>query len=279
MTNLVAASRQLVYDASNRKAISYSGRRYLMHGMLSPEQLIADLQHALQQRHPRPHPIRQLLLSGRLTQEQLQWWAKNQFHEFRNIHRFFGIRYHKCPVPELRRLLLENMVEEEGEDLFGGKYPSHRELWVQFAGGLGIPADEILNYEPLPAIRAALEMYVSLVQQSHWAVAIGTGLVFEGGGPKRMKEEREAIEKYYSWIPTSTLDFFRAHEYHDEGHGDMVTQVIKQHCMEERLQAEMREAVKQRADIMWLQNDSIYNAFVRSSLARQTIEEVEGPLG
>jgi pyrroloquinoline quinone (PQQ) biosynthesis protein C len=91
-----------------------------------------------------------------------------------------------------------------------------------------------------------------------------------------MKEEREAIEKYYSWIPTRTLDFFRAHEYHDEGHGDMVTKVIKQHCMEERLQAEMRDAVKQRADIMWLQNDSIYNAFVRPSLARQTIEEIEG---
>jgi pyrroloquinoline-quinone synthase len=250
-----------------------------MHGMLSPEELIADLQNTLQQRHPKLHPIRQLLLSGRLTKEQLQWWAKNQFHEFRNIHRFFGIRYQKCPVPELRRLLLENMVEEEGENLFGGKYPSHRELWVQFAGGLDIPADEILNYEPLPGIRAALEMYVSLVQQSHWAVAIGTGLVFEGGGPKRMKEEREAIEKYYPWIPANTLDFFRAHEYHDEGHGDMVTKVIKQHCMEASLQAEMREAVKQRADIMWLQNDSIYNAFVRPSLAPQIIEEIEGPWG
>ena len=92
-------------------------------------------------------------------------------------------------------MLLENMVEEEGEDLFGGKYPSHRELWVQFAEGLGIARDDILNYEPLPGIRAALEMYVSLVQQSHWAVAIGTGLVFEGGGPKRMKEEREALGK------------------------------------------------------------------------------------
>jgi len=75
------------------------------------------------------------------------------------------------------------MVEEEGEDLFGGKYPSHRDLWVQFAEGLGIARDDILNYEPLPVIRAALEMYVSLVQQSYWAVAISTGLVFEGAGP------------------------------------------------------------------------------------------------
>ena len=175
-------------------------------------------------------------------------------------------------------MLLENMVEEEGEDLFGGKYPSHRDLWVQFAEGIGIGRDDILNYEPLPGIRAALEMYVSLVQQSHWAVAIGTGLVFEGGGPKRMKEERQALEKYYTWIPTSCLDFFRAHEYHDEGHGNMVVDVIKQHCMEEKLQHEMREAVKQRADIMWLQNDCIYNAFVRPSLSAETIREIEGRL-
>jgi pyrroloquinoline quinone (PQQ) biosynthesis protein C len=143
---------------------------------------------------------------------------------------------------------------------------------------LGIARDDILHYEPLPGIRAALEMYVSLVQQSHWAVAIGTGLVFEGGGPKRMKEEREALEKYYRWIPTIALDFFRAHEYHDEGHGNMVTDVIRRHCLEEKLQEQMREAVKQRADIMWLQNDCIYNAFVRPSLSVATIREIEGRL-
>jgi pyrroloquinoline quinone (PQQ) biosynthesis protein C len=144
--------------------------------------------------------------------------------------------------------------------------------------GIGIQRNEILNYEPLPGIRAALEMYVFLVQQSHWAVAIGTGLVFEGGGPKRMKEEREALGKYYSWVPSDCLDFFRAHEYHDEGHGNMVVDVIKQHCMEAHLQHEMREAVKQRADIMWLQNDCIYNAFVRPLLPSETIQEIEGRL-
>jgi pyrroloquinoline-quinone synthase len=246
--------------------------------LLEPDELIADLEESLRRRHPTPHPIRQLLLSGRLTREQLQCWARNQFHEFRNIHRFFGVRYQKCPIPELRRLLLENMVEEEGEDLFGGKYPSHRELWVRFAEGLGIERDDILGYEPLPGIRAALEMYVALVQQSHWAVAIGTGLVFEGGGPKRMREEREALEKYYSWIPSTSLDFFRAHEYHDEGHGNLVSEVIRRHCMVLHLQQEMREAVRQRADIMWLQNDCIYNAFVRPALSAETIHEIESRL-
>jgi pyrroloquinoline-quinone synthase len=249
-----------------------------MDKLLAPETLIENLQETLRLRHPKPHPIRQLLLSGRLTKAQLQWWARNQFHEFRNIHRFFGVRYQKCPIPGLRRMLLENMVEEEGEDLFGGKYPSHRELWVQFAEGLGIARDDVLNYEPLPGIRAALEMYVALVERSHWAVAIGTGLVFEGGGPRRMKEEREALEAYYPWIPKTSLDFFRAHEYHDEGHGNMVIDVIKQHCMDAKLQAEMREAVRQRADIMWLQNDCIYNAYVRPELTAETIREIEARL-
>lgn len=249
-----------------------------MDRVLSPEELISDLRENLRKRHPRPHPVRQLLLTGRLTKEQLQGWAKNLFHEFRNIHRFFGFRYQKCPIPELRRALLENMVEEEGEDLFGGKYPSHAELWVRFGEGVGIPREEILHYEPLPGVRAGLEMYVQLVQQSHWAVAIGTGLVFEGEGPKRMKEEREALERYYSWIPSSALEFFRAHEYHDEGHGNFCVDVIRKHCMEKHLQDEMRAAVKSRADIMWLQNESIYQAFVRPQLPPDVVREVEGRL-
>lgn len=246
--------------------------------LLSPEALIADLQETLRSRYGRPHPVRQLLLTGRLTKEQLRWWAKNQFHEFRNIHRFFGVRYQKCPVPELRRALLENMVEEEGEDLFGGKYPSHAELWVRFAEGAGIPREELLSYEPLAGISAALEMYVHLVQQSHWAVAIGTGLVFEGEGPKRMREEREALARCYSWIPSASLDFFRAHEYHDEGHGGTVIEVIKKYCMEEHLQNEMRGAVKTRTDIIWLQNESIYHAYVRPHIAPDVIKQIEGRL-
>ena len=219
--------------------------------ILEPEALIDDLRHVLRGRYP-VHPLRKLLLGGELTREQLQGWAKNQFHEFRNIHRFFGIRYQKCPVQALRRMLLENMVEEEGEDLFGGKYPSHAELWTQFSEGLGIPRDELHGYEPLPGVKAALEMYVQLVQQSHWTVAIGTGLVFEGEGPKRMGEERQALETGYPWIPSESLAFFRAHEYHDKGHGNFIVDVIKEHIMDGGLQEDMRAAVRTRVDIMWL---------------------------
>jgi hypothetical protein len=58
----------------------------------------------------------------------------------------------------------------------------------------------------------------------------------------------------------------------------MVIDVIKQHCLVTHLQCEMREAVRQRSDIMWLQNDCIYNAFVRPSLSSATIQEIEGRL-
>jgi hypothetical protein len=36
--------------------------------------------------------------------------------------------------------------------------------------------------------------------------------------------------------------------------------------------------VKQRADIMWLQNDCIYNAFVRPFVSPAIIGEIEGRL-
>jgi len=75
---------------------------------LSPQQLIYDLQNNLRSKHP-VHPLRKLLLTGWLSKEQLQGWAKNQSHEFRKIHQIFGIRYQKWPNSELRRTLLENM--------------------------------------------------------------------------------------------------------------------------------------------------------------------------
>ena len=67
---------------------------------LGPEALIDDLRRVLRSRYP-VHPLRRLLLEGRLSREQLQGWARNQFHEFRNIHRFFGIRYQKIPRLEI----------------------------------------------------------------------------------------------------------------------------------------------------------------------------------
>jgi len=246
--------------------------------VLEPKELVLNLRETLRNRHP-IHPLRKLLLTGKLSKEQIQGWAKNQFHEFHNIHRFFGIRYQKCPIPELRRALIENMVEEEGEDIFGGKHPSHAELWIRFGEATGIPRDEMQSYEPLPGVKAALEMYVHLVQQSSWAVAIGTGLVFEGEGPKRMGEERQALEKHYQWIPSEGLEFFRAHEYHDEGHGNFIVDVIKNHIMEKHLQDEMRVAVETRVDTMWLQSESIYEAFVRPSLSPDVVHELEARPG
>jgi len=38
----------------------------------------------------------------------------------------------------------------------------------------------------------------------------------------------------------------------------------------------MREAVRSRTDIMWLQNESIYQTYVRPFLAADVIREVEG---
>ena len=136
-----------------------------------------------------------------------------------------------------------------------------------------------MNYEPLPGIRAALEMYVSLVQSE----SLGRGDRHRPGVRRRRAEtdergKRSAGEilsvdfRRLAWIfsaPTNTTTKAMATWSID---------VIKRHCMEEKLQNEMREAVRQRADIMWLQNDCIYNAFVRPSLSADTIREIEGRL-
>ena len=45
--------------------------------------------------------------------------------------------------------------------------------------------------------------------------------------------------------------------------------------MDGGLQEDMRAAVRTRVDIMWLQNESIYQAFVRPQLSPETADQLE----
>ena len=73
-------------------------------------------------------------------------------------------------------------------------------LWVQFAKGLGIARDDILNYEPLPVIRAALEMYYRLYSKVIGQLPSARGSYSKGPaqaderGTRSVREIRREIE-------------------------------------------------------------------------------------
>jgi len=95
---------------------------------LDPDEFIETFFEVNKNDHQRPpHPWDALFREGKCTKEQLQGWAKERYYFVKNVPtKEYSILFN-CPYAEVHRMWLPKAIEEEGEDLFGGKYPSHRD--------------------------------------------------------------------------------------------------------------------------------------------------------
>jgi len=96
------------------------------------------------------HPFCVKLVRGEWSVKQLQAWAKQDYHA--KVQTLRNDAYIVATAPTLDELQeqLKVLLSESGEDLAGGKYPSHPELWLRFCEGLGVNRDEIMRSEPSP---------------------------------------------------------------------------------------------------------------------------------
>jgi pyrroloquinoline-quinone synthase len=78
------------------------------------------------------HPFYQAWTEGRLTLDTLRAYARQYFHHVETFPRAVSAVHSACDDREGRRMLAENLAEEEGLD--AGKQ-DHATLWLMFARG------------------------------------------------------------------------------------------------------------------------------------------------
>ncbi len=84
------------------------------------------------------HPFYQAWTEGRLSLDTLRFYARQYFHHVEAFPRAVSAVHSACPDRDGRRMLAENLAEEEGIE--AGKQ-DHATLWLMFAGGLGESED------------------------------------------------------------------------------------------------------------------------------------------
>src|SRR5688500_3063626 len=89
------------------------------------------------ERHLLKHPFYQAWTEGRLSRDILRRYAGQYFAQVSAFPRFVSSVHSRCPEIDARKVLVENLVDEE---IHGTDHP---ELWMQFAEGLGASRDEV----------------------------------------------------------------------------------------------------------------------------------------
>ena len=168
------------------------------------------------------HPFYQAWTEGRLPLDTLRAYARQYFHHVEAFPRAVSAVHSTCPDRDGRRMLAENLAEEEGIEL--GKQ-DHATLWLMFACGLGEDEDSVraqqLNCETVELI----ETFQRLSRRSY-ASGLGALYAYESQFPGVATAKIEGLIDRYGIDDEPTLRFFRVHATADVEHSSVCRELL-----------------------------------------------------
>jgi pyrroloquinoline-quinone synthase len=181
---------------------------------------LAEIDALLESRHLLKHPFYTAWSRGELPLETLRSYAGQYYHFESNFPRFVAAAYSLLDRSADRRTLLDNLVDEEGRD------PTHPELWLDFAEGLGLSRRSARAARPFPATRHLLERYARLSAMGP-AAALAALYSYESIFPEIAAEKSRGLREHYGLGDPRTHEFFRVHTTADVAHAGAERKLLR----------------------------------------------------
>src|ERR1700747_3508654 len=149
------------------------------------------------------HPFYQAWTEGRLPLDTLRAYARQYFHHVEAFPRAVSSVHALCETRDGRRMLAENLAEEEGIEL--GKQ-DHATLWLMFARGLGEDEEAVRAQQLNPETEALIGTFRRLSGKSY-ASGLGALYAYESQFPAVAKAKIEGLIANYGIKDEETLRF------------------------------------------------------------------------
>ena len=191
------------------------------------------------------HPFYQAWTEGLLPLDTLRDYARQYFHHVEAFPRAVSAVHSACPDRDGRRMLAENLAEEEGVE--AGKQ-DHAALWLMFACGLGEDEASVRGQMLNPETEALITTFRKLSRQSY-AAGLGALYAYESQFPGVASAKIEGLIDRYGITDEATLRFFRVHELADIEHSSVCRALLDR--LPEAEQAEAVAAGEELAGALW----------------------------
>jgi pyrroloquinoline-quinone synthase len=191
------------------------------------------------------HPFYQAWTEGRLSLEDLRAYARQYFHHVEAFPQAVSAVHSACPDREGRRMLAENLAEEEGIE--AGKQ-DHATLWLMFACGLGEDAGAVRDQQLNAETQGLIDTFRNLSRRSY-ASGLGALYAYESQFPGVASAKIEGLMDRYGIVDEETLRFFRVHESADVEHSAVCRELLDRLGEDEREEAVA--AAEELAGALW----------------------------
>lgn len=181
------------------------------------------------------HTFYQAWSRGELSQDVLRSYAAQYYNQVKSFPRFISRVHTNCPTIEARKVLLENLVDEE---IHGTDHP---ELWMQFAEGMGAKREAVLAEVAMPETQAMVDTYYALAERD-WRDGLCALYAYECQVPEVSASKIAGLKDFYGISDERTLEFFNAHQAYDVEHSKQVATLIERYAEPEQAERATREA-------------------------------------
>lgn len=191
------------------------------------------------------HPFYLAWSEGRLTLDDLAVYAGQYKPHVDAFPKAVARTYLACEDMAGRRLLAENLAEEEG--VGEGRQP-HAELWARFGEGVGASRDTMASAAPAVESTALVEAFDRLSRRSY-AAGLGALYAYESQLPTVSATKIDGLRRLYGVDDADTLRFFTVHETADVEHAAVCRDLLD--ALPRAGAEEAAQAGEELADALW----------------------------
>ena len=185
----------------------------------------------LDQHHLLNHPFYKSWNEGKLTREIIKDYAEQYYQHVKAFPRYISATHSICEDIEKRKILLENLQDEENPNA------DHPKLWKNFALAMGADPDKIENVKREWFTNDMIENFFHQARKSY-AEGLASLYTYERQIPEIAETKIRGLKKFYGVTTKEGLEFFEAHKAADVIHRKECEKLLDALTEEEKDKAE-----------------------------------------
>ena len=186
----------------------------------------------LDEYHLLKHPFYKSWNEGKLTREIIKDYAEQYYQHVKAFPRYISATHSLCEDIEKRKILLENLQDEENKDA------DHPKLWKNFAIAMGANPNEIEKVKQENFTKDLIDNFFKQGRSSY-AEGLASLYTYERQIPEIAETKIQCLKKYYGVTSKEGLEFFEAHKSADIIHRAECEKLLDGLSKEEQQKAEI----------------------------------------
>ena len=162
-----------------------------------------ELGKKLDQYHLLKHPFYQVFWNeGKLTREIIKDYAEQYYQHVKAFPRYISATHSICEDIEKRRILLENLQDEEHKD------GDHPKLWKNFAKAMGSDVKKIDDAKAYSFTKEMIDNFFTQARSSY-AEGLASLYTYERQIPEIAETKIQGLKKFYGVSSKEGLNFLK----------------------------------------------------------------------